>query len=104
VPLGRDPTTKRNRYVPTTVHGGRRAAQREAARLVKEAAEGKIPLERETLTGLLERWLEHMEARGRAPETLLENRRLAVGMSEALGPKELRRLRRRDIDAFYDDP
>jgi integrase len=102
VSLGRDPATKRYRYVTTTVHGGRRAAQREAARLVKEATEGKIPLERETLAGLLERWLDHIEARGRAPKTLLENRRMAVVINEELGTKELRKLRGRDLDGFYD--
>ncbi len=80
--VGRDPKTKRYRYVSTTVHGGRRAAQREAARLVKEAGEGKIPAERETVAGLLHRWLEHIEARGRAPKTLLENRRMAAVITE----------------------
>ncbi|HXZ62615.1 MAG TPA: hypothetical protein VEG62_07730, partial [Acidimicrobiales bacterium] len=100
--LGRDPRTKRYRYVSTTVRGGRRAAQREAARLVKDAAEGKIPLERETLAGLLERWLAHIEVRGRAPKTLLENRRLATEIVEELGDKELRRLRGRDLDTLYD--
>jgi hypothetical protein len=83
-PLGRDPATKRYRYLTATVHGGWRAAQREAARLVKEASEGKIPLERETLAGLLERWLDHSEARGRAPKTLLENRRMAAVITEPL--------------------
>ena len=102
VSLGRDPATRRYRYATATVRGGRRAARREAARLVKEAAEGKIPLERETLAGLLERWLEHIEARGRAPKTLLENRRMAKVISEELGAKELRKLRGRDLDAFYD--
>jgi integrase len=102
VSLGRDPKTKRYRYVATTVHGGRRAAQREAARLVKEANDGKVPLERETLAGLLERWIAHIEARGRAPKTLLENRRLAAVIAEELGERELRKLRGRDLDGFYD--
>ena len=102
VSLGRDPTTKRYRYVSVTVRGGRRAAQREAARLVKEAAEGKIPLEHETLAGLLERWLAHIEARGRAPKTLLENRRIAAEIVEELGDKQVRRVRGRDLDALYD--
>lgn len=79
------------------------AAQREAARLVKDVAEGKIPLERETVARLLERWLDHIEARGRAPKTLLENRRMAAVIVEELGPKELRRLRGRHLDAFYDE-
>jgi hypothetical protein len=102
VSLGRDPASKRYRYVTTTVRGGRRATQREAARLVKEANEGKIPFERETLTGLLERWLDHIEARGRAPKTLLENRRMSAVIAEDLGVKELRKLRGRDLDGFYD--
>jgi hypothetical protein len=51
VSLGRDPKTHRYRYAHATVHGGRRAAQREAARLVKEANDGKIPFGRETLAG-----------------------------------------------------
>ena len=102
VSLSRDPKTKRYRYVSTTIRGGRRAARREAARLVREANEGKIPLERETLASLLERWLAHIEARGRAPKTLLENLRLATVMAEDLGPNELRRLQGRDLDGFYD--
>ena len=103
VSLGRDPATKRYRYVSATVRGGRRLAQREAARLVKQASEGRIPLERESLGGLLERWLEHIEARGRAPKTLLENRRMAAVITAELGTKELRRLRGRDLDALYDN-
>lgn len=82
------------------VRGGRRAAEGEAARLVKEANEGKVPLERETLTGFLARWFEHTEAPGRAPKTLLENRRMAV-ITEELGEKELRKVRGRDLDGFY---
>jgi integrase len=69
---------------------------------VKEANEGQIPLENETLAGLLERWLAHIEARGRAPKTLLENRRMAAVITEELGTKELRKLRGRDLDGFYD--
>jgi hypothetical protein len=73
VSLGRDPKTKRYEYVTATVRGGRRAAQREAARLVKLASEGRIPTERETLGGLLDRLLDHIEARGRTTKKLLEN-------------------------------
>lgn len=55
---------------------------------MKEAAEGKIPVERERVAGVLDRWLEHIEARGRAPKTLLENKRMAFVITGA-------RLRRR---------
>jgi integrase len=40
--------------------------------------------------------------RGRAPKTLLENRRIAAVITEEFGPKELRKLRGRDLDGFYD--
>jgi hypothetical protein len=81
---------------------GRRAGQREADRLVNQAAEGKIPFERETLFGLLDRWLERIEARSRAPKTLLENHRMASVICKELGSKELRKLRGRDLDSLYD--
>ena len=61
--------------------------------MVKEGDEAKIPLERETLAGLLERWLDHIEARGHAPKTLLENRRMTAVITEELCAKDLRKLR-----------
>jgi integrase len=69
---------------------------------VKLASEGRLSSERETLSGLLDRWLDHIEARGRAPKTILENRRLAAAITAELGQKELRRVTGRDLDAFYD--
>ncbi|HEX4175125.1 MAG TPA: tyrosine-type recombinase/integrase [Acidimicrobiales bacterium] len=102
VSLGRDPSTHRYRYAHATVHGGRRDAQREAARLASEAAKGRIPLTKETFGGLLTRWLDHIEARGRAPKTLVENRRMAAAITEELGTKDLQKLKASDLDAFYD--
>ena len=100
--LGRDPATGGYRYAATTVHGGRRAAQRAAAQLVNDASKGHIPLTKETFGGLLTRWLDHIEARGRAPKTLVENHRMATAIAEELGTKDLQKLRGRDLDAFYD--
>ena len=100
--LGRDTATGEYRYAATTVHGGRRAAQRAAAQLVNDASKGHIPLTKETFGGLLTRWLDHIEARGRAPKTLVENRRMAAAIAEELGTKDLQKLRGRDLDAFYD--
>jgi len=102
VALGRDPATGGYRYAATTVHGGRRAAQRAAAQLVNDASKGHVPLTKETFGGLLTRWLDHIEARGRAPKTLVENRRMAAAIAEELGAKDLQKLRGRDLDAFYD--
>ena len=64
--------------------------------------QGRITASTETFAGLLTRWLDHIEARGRAPKTLLENRRMAAIASERLGTKELRKLKASDFDAFYD--
>ncbi len=100
--LGRDPATGRYRYTTTTVHGGRRQAQRAAAQLVNDASKGHIPLSKETFGGLLARWLDHIEARGRAPKTLVENRRMATAIAEELGDKDLQKVRGRDLDAYYD--
>jgi hypothetical protein len=100
--LGRDPATGRYRYTTSTVHGGRREAQRAAARLVTDAEQGRIPMTKETFGGLLERWLEHIEARGRASKTIVENRRMATAIAKELGSKDVQKLRGRDLDAYYD--
>jgi hypothetical protein len=101
-PWGRDPKTKRYEYATAKVRGGRRAAQREAARLVKLASEGRISTAREALGGLLGPLARSHRARGRAPKTLFENRRLATAISAELGEKELRKVTGRDLDSFYD--
>jgi len=92
----------RYRYTSVTVHGGRPEAQRAAAQLVSDASKGHVPLTKETFGGLLTRWLDHIAARGRAPKTLVENRRIAAAITEELGDKDLQKLRGRDLDAFYD--
>ena len=100
--LGRDPNTHHYRYAHATVHGGRRDAQKTAAQLVNEASQGRIPLINETFGDLLDRWLDHIETRGRAPKTLVENRRMAAAIAKELGAKEPGRLKGSDLDAFYD--
>jgi hypothetical protein len=71
-------------YPRATVHGGRRDAQKAA-----------------TFGGLLTRWLDHIEARGRAPKTLVENRRMVAAIAEELGAKVLQKLKGSDRDAFF---
>jgi len=102
VSLGRDPATHRYRYAAATVRGTKRDAQRAAAGLVSEVDHGRIPLTKETFGGLLTRWLDHIEARGRAPKTLVENRRMAAAIAEQLGSKDLQKLKGSDLDALYD--
>jgi hypothetical protein len=80
----------------------RRNAQRAAARLLNDADSGRIPLTNETFGGRLTRWLDHIDARGRAPKTLVENRRLAAAITEELGSKDVQKLKGSDLDVFYD--
>src|SRR5580704_852703 len=45
---------------------------------------------------------DHIEARGRAPKTLFENRRMAAAIAEELRGKDLQKLKGSDLDTFYD--
>jgi len=66
-----------------------RDALRAAAGLVNEVDHGRIPLTRNTFGALLARWLDHIEAPGRAPKTLVENRRMAAAITEDLVTTDL---------------
>jgi hypothetical protein len=66
---GRDPATRRFRYVTRTVQGGKRNAQRAAAKLVSAVEVGLLPAARGTVAQLLEQWMAHIESQGRAPST-----------------------------------
>jgi len=103
VSLGREPGTGRYRYVHKTVHGGKREAQRALAQLVSEVDRGHHQhTERHTLAELIERWMKHLVAQGRAPGTL-ERYRSAIDSTivPALGHIRIDRLTGADIDAFY---
>ena len=95
-----DPLTGKRRQVSRTVHGGRRMAERLAAKLTVEVDVGRHTA-RHTLGELLEEYLRHQEARGRAPETLLEARRIVREVAEALGSKDLAKLKAFDLDQYY---
>jgi hypothetical protein len=71
VSLGRDPETGRYRYVGRYVQGTKRDAQRAAAELITEVDRGGHREEgRHTVNELLDRWMAHIEAQGRAESTL----------------------------------
>lgn len=101
VSVGRDPTSGKYRTIAREVRGGRRDAERAAAKLVTELAEGRASIARGTVADLLTRWLEHQTARGLAPKTLHSYRCFARRISEELGSKELRKLTAADLDRFY---
>lgn len=101
VSVGRDPDTGKYRTIAREVHGGRRDAERAAAKLVTEIAEGRASTARGSLADLLIRWLEHQTARGLAPRTLHSYRGFVRRICEELGSKELRKLTPADLDRFY---
>ncbi|MGH9059319.1 MAG: tyrosine-type recombinase/integrase, partial [Acidimicrobiales bacterium] len=103
VSLGRDPVTGRYRYVHRQVNGGKRVAQRVAAELVAEVDHGGHQTGgSHTVTELLERWMAHIEAQGRAPSTLARYRSaIAHDIGPQLGTKRIDRLTGADLDAFY---
>ena len=102
VALGRDPLTGSYRTVSRIVHGGKRKAQEEIARIVSSAANGKFQGTRANVRYLTEHWLEHLERLGRSPKTLEGYRSLIKnGIDPALGSIELAKLSASDIDRFY---
>ena len=107
----RDPTTGKYGQVSRTVKGPVRrpgakgypkVVETEAARLLAEVEGGRHQGIRHTLSELLDEYLRHQEARGRAPKTMLEARRRADRIkADPIGAKDVRRLTGRDVDEFY---
>jgi hypothetical protein len=81
VALGCDPLTGSYRTVRRTIHGGKRKAQEEIARIVSSAANGMFQGTRANVCYLTEHWLEHLDRLGRSPKTLEGYRRPASGSS-----------------------
>lgn len=107
---GRDPVTKKKRYPSKMFHGGKRAAQRELARLVAEA--DNRPGTEHTLAELLDRYLAEQKRLGRSPATLYTYRNYIKNhidprdergqpVEGTLGPVELRKLTAEHLDRFY---
>ena len=69
VSAGRDPVTRRYRYVHKTVEGSKRVAQKAADDLASEVGHGKHPAGRGTVAELLEKWMLHLETQDRAAST-----------------------------------
>jgi integrase len=103
VSAGKDPATGRYRYVAREVAGTKRDAQAVAAELASEVAKGGHRHSgKATVTELLELWLEHITAQGRAPATLASYRSsIDSRIKPALGRVRIDRLSGSDLDAFY---
>jgi integrase len=100
--VGRDPRTGRKRYVQRTVHGNKKEAEKELARLVTEVVEGRHSASAAgTFGNLLDRWLE-TKAQSVAPATIGNYRWLADKyVRPGLGSTRLASLKAADIDSFY---
>ena len=102
----RDPATGKYGQISRTVHttarrpganGFPKVVEVEAAKMVAELDVRGHQGGRHTLGELLDEYLRHQEARGRAPKTLLESRRRAERVkADPLASKDLRRLTERD--------
>lgn len=103
VPVGRDAKTGRYRYVAREVKGGKRAAERVAAELVAEIEKGGLRYQgRHTVSELLDRWMAHIEAQGRAASTLVRYRScIDVNIKPALGTVLIDKLDPVDVDRLY---
>ena len=100
VSAGRDPATGRYRYVTASVEGGTRDAQRAAAKLEHEVRQGRASGGRGTVSDLLEKWMAHLEAQGRAPTTTVRYRSaIDVRVAPALGHVKVADLTAADLDA-----
>jgi len=101
VSAGRDPDTRRYRYVHKTVEGSKRVAQRAADELAAKVQHGMHLAARE-VADLLEKWMLHLETQDRVPSTMIRYRSaIDVRIVPALGSIELTKLTAADLDAFY---
>lgn len=107
----RNPTTGRAEQISKTYHGTKsrpnqkdwpKDVQEAIAAVITETAQKRRVAGRRTLADLLDEYLRHQQARGRAPKTLLEDRRRADRIAaDPIGSKDIRRLDGRDFDEFY---
>jgi integrase len=103
VSAGRDPSTGSYRRVIRTVKGlTKREAKAALAELEVSVAQGRVGADDPTLAVLLERWMEHLTAIGRADTTLYNYRRnINKEIVPALGAIRLSKLTAQDIDRLY---
>lgn len=102
VSAGRDPLTGRYRLVERTVEGTKRAAQRAAAELVTQLERGEVQAASGSVADLLDKWMAHLEMRGRAPSTLVRYRSaINVNIKPALGHVRVSKLTAAELDTFY---
>jgi len=98
---GTDPVSGKKHYRTRSFQGGKRAAQKELARLVAEVDRGVVAPTRKTAGALLEEWLAHIEHLGRSPSTLYNYRRLVEQLPEGFKSQQLAKVTPKLIDDLY---
>lgn len=104
VSLGRDPSTGKYDYVTRWVHGTKRDAQRAAAALVAEVERGSHRSQpgRHTVSNLLDEWMAHIEAQGRAATTMARYRSaISANIKPRLGSLAINKVGPAELDRFY---
>lgn len=99
-----DPTKrKRETKISRVFYGTKQAAQDFEAELVTEMNRGNLGKSSSTFGDLLERWMIHIEARGRSPWTLRGYRSsIERAIKPSLGHIQLSKLRSLHLDTFYE--
>jgi integrase len=98
----RDPQTGKRRRKWYTVHGGKRAAEREAARLISDIERGThAEPTRETVAAFLERWIEHMQAQVSPRSHERYGELCRKNLAPLLGSLALAKLQPAHISAAY---
>ncbi len=104
VSLGqRDPETGRWRYIERHLRGTKRDAKRALDALSVEVARGgRRTSGRRTVNDLLDAWVSHLEAQGRANSTLVRYRSaIRANISPHLGRLDITRIGPAELDRFY---
>lgn len=102
-PSGSPIQIRRTVYGPEPKRGsGSRLADRELAKMIAEVSKGHTSTGTETLGELLDRWLDHCDALGRAPTTMRKYRDIADRVVRPkLGHIRLSKLGAGDLDKLY---
>lgn len=104
VSAGRDASTGAYRRVIRTVRAStKREAKAALSELEVEVRSGRVGPEDVTLADLLDRWMEHLESKGRSQNTLYGYRRyIDREILPVLGSTRLSKLSTLNVDRFYD--
>jgi integrase len=103
--IGRDPQSGKPKQVSRVVHGGRREAQRELAKLVVGVGEGKVRSRTTKTVGFLcDQWMATIVERHRSPNTVASYRgHIEKHIKPGLGDLQIDRVDAHTLDKYLTD-